>query len=426
VKLTELRNALDEPLLAGVTVSGLRVLVNPRPDWARTFAAFGAHVGSVDRFGGPRGEPVPEGLAHFLEHKLFEDAQGDVSDRFAGLGASTNAMTGFTTTTYIASTVEQPEAALELLLGFVQDPWFTDELVAKEQGIIAQEIRMYDDDPDWRVFFALLDCLYEHHPVKDNIAGTVESISGIDAATLRRCYELFYHPRNMCLAVSGALDPTRVAELVEADQRARVPDDRPAHVRPIVDEPERARRPRAELRMPVARPRLLLGIKERPDEGQGPRLVRRELCTRILLDMLFGHSSVVHERLYAAGLIDESFAAHYSGDATFGFSTIGGETDHPEQLEDALREALSASLVSGLDPAAFGRVRNKLYGLLLRALDSPEQVAFMLLGSTFRGVSPLQELELLDTLTLEELHERLAGHLREESMAVAVVRPREG
>lgn len=422
MKLVPQPNLLGEPLLAGVAASGLRVLINPRPGWARSFAALGVNFGSIDRTA-DGGAPVPEGLAHFLEHKLFEDQAGDVSDRFAALGASTNAMTGFTTTTYVMSTVESPGECLDLLLDFVQDPWFTDALVAKEQGIIAQEIRMYDDDPEWRLFFGLMGCLYERHPVKDNIAGSVESIAAIDAAVLQRVYRRFYHPRNLCLAVSSPLPPEEIAARVEDDQAGRPADERPGHARAAPDEPPGRRCERVELHLPVARPRLLLGIKDRPDGGDGASLLRRELVTRILIDALFGPASPAYERLYESGLVDETFSASYSAEASFGFSTIGGDTDDPDALEAALREVLRGARERGLDPAAFRRVRNKLHGALLRAMDSPESVAMTLVAETLRGVPAFAELSLFDTLSPADVDRRLEEHLRDEALAVSVVRP---
>ncbi|HZL99491.1 MAG TPA: pitrilysin family protein [Planctomycetota bacterium] len=422
MKLVPLENTLGEPLLAGTAGSGLRLLINPRPGWARSFAALGVNFGSIDR---DSGQPVPEGLAHFLEHKLFEDRDGDVTDRFAALGASANAMTGFTATTYVVSTVEAPLECLDLLLDFVQDPWFTDALVAKEQGIIAQEIRMYDDDPEWRLFFGLMGCLYERHPVRDNIAGTVESIAAIDAAVLRRFYERFYRPRNLCLAVSSPLDPGEIAARVEADQSGRPADPLPAHARRPVDEPDGRRLPRAELRLPVARPRLLLGLKDRPTGRDGVELLRRELTTRILLDALFGPASPAYERLYERGLVDDTFSASYSAEASFGFATVGGDTDDPAALEAALREVLTRALAEGVDPAAFRRVRNKLQGALLRALDSPESVALTLVGEALRGAPAFTELSLFDTLAPGDLDRRAAELVRDEALAVSVVLPRE-
>jgi predicted Zn-dependent peptidase len=421
----QVENPLGEPILRARLPSGLRLLMNPRPRFHRTFAAFGTNFGSIDRVGGPDGAAVPTGLAHFLEHKLFEDEHGDVSDRFAALGASSNAMTGFCGTTYIMSTVEQPAAGLDLLLDFVQDPWFTDELVEKEQGIIAQEIRMYDDDPDWRIFFGLLGCMYARHPVRDNIAGSVESIATIDAATLKHCYELFYHPTNMCLAVSGALDPDEVFARVEADQEARGIDGQAAHSRVPVDEPGGVVAPRFEERLAVARPRLLLGIKEREVGGTGTEVLRRELVTRILLDIMFGESSSAHERLYTEGLIDESFGASYSSDANFGFSTIGGDCDQPEVLEERVRSVLDDARKHGLDAAAFERIRNKVYGSQMRGMDMPENVAFSLLSATFRGVGPLQAFNLIQDIGMSDLMERLSAHFTNDATTVAVVRPLE-
>ncbi len=423
MKLEPVANALDEPILAATAPSGLRVFVHSRPDWTHTFAAFGTNFGSVDRVSGADGRPVPEGLAHFLEHKLFEDQHGDVSDRFAELGASTNAMTGFCGTTYIMSAVAEAGPCLDLLLGFVQDPWFTDELVAKEQGIIAQEIRMYDDDPDWRIFFGLMECLYQRHPVRDNIAGTVESIAEIDAATLRRCYDLFYHPRNMCLVVSGAMSGDAVVERVMRDQSQRPVDTRPAHERVVADEPPGRFREHFEERLPVARPRWMLGIKETIVGGGSRELLRRELATRVLLDLLFGRSSPAFEALYDDGIVDETFGVSYSAEETFGFSTLGGDTDVPERLEERVRAVFAGAVRDGVDAGALGRIRNKVLGGLLRGLDSSENVAHGLITDCFRGLPPFAALELIDELTPEGLQARLTEHVRDDAMATATVMP---
>ncbi|MCB9899162.1 MAG: insulinase family protein [Planctomycetes bacterium] len=425
MKLSVVDNPLGEPVLHGTAASGLHVLINPRPEYERTFAALGTNFGSVDRVSAADGQPVPEGLAHFLEHKLFEDAEGDVSDRFAQLGASTNAMTGFCGTTYIVSTVAEPLPSIDLLLDFVQDPWFTDALVQKEQGIIAQEIRMYDDDPDWRIFFGLLGCLYARHPVRDNIAGTVESIAEIDAATLRRCYDLFYHPTNLCLTVSGPVDPGQLAALVEADQAARPADGLPPHVRPPIDEPAGVVTPRWTERLPVSRPRLLLGIKETVLGGDGLSVARRQLTTRVLLDVLFGRSSRAFQDLYGEGLLDETFAASYSGEPGFGFTTLGGDTDEPERLEQRLRDVFARALRDGIDPGAHRRIRNKLYGMLLRATDSPETVCYELLSDHFRDAPPFCALSLVDSITEDDLLQRLREHVRDDAIAVSVVLPTE-
>jgi len=423
MELKPLENSVGEALLAGRADSGLRVCVAHRPEWSKSFAAFGANVGSTDRVGGPDGQPIPEGLAHFLEHKLFEDEAGDVSDRFAAFGASTNAMTGFSGTTYIASTIAEPRKCLELLLDFVQRPHFTEALVAKERGIIAQEIRMYDDDPDWRIFFGLLDAMYERHPVRDNIAGTVESIARIDADTLRRCYDLFYRPGNLTLVVTGPLPPDEIREIVMADQARRAPDPLGQHLRLPVEEPGRVRLPRWSARLPIARPRVLLGIKEARTGGTGREVLRRELHTRILLDLICGRSSDGWERMYGDGLVDESFSASHSQEESFGFSLVGGDTDEPERLEARLRELFATARRDGLDPAGFRRLRNRMQGSLLRSLDSLEHVGYTLLSASFRGLAPFEELAVVDALTLGELQARLEEHVVDERIAVAVALP---
>ncbi|MDG2149060.1 MAG: pitrilysin family protein [Planctomycetota bacterium] len=423
MKLEPIENSLSETILGGFSSRGLRVLVNPRPEFVGTFGALGTNFGSVDRVGNGQGQVIPEGLAHFLEHKLFEDQMGDVSDRFSALGASTNAMTGFSGTTYIFSSMNEVSACLELLLSFVQTPWFTDELVQKEQGIIAQEIRMYDDDPDWRIFFGLLRCLYASHPVRDNIAGSVESIAEIDAATLHRCYKLFYHPRNMCLSLSGALDPEVVAEVVERDQATRPLDELAPHVRTNPEEELLPTSDRHEEELSVSRPRLLLGVKETVLGGGPLEVARRQLCSRIVLDALFGRASDAYQSLYSDGLVDESFSASYSGEPSFGFSTLGGDTDEPDQLEDRLRETLAKARHEGLGVAALERVRRKIHGMILRSLDSTENIAFGMLSEHFHGLKPFAALELVEQLTVEELDNRLREHFREDAFAVSLVRP---
>ncbi|MED5329987.1 MAG: pitrilysin family protein [Planctomycetota bacterium] len=417
----EIDNPVDESLFSAVAEGGLTVRVNPRSGWQRSFAALGINFGSVDRL---RDGEIPMGVAHFLEHKLFEDRHGDVSDRFAQMGASTNAMTGFHGTTYIFTAVDEAMRCLDLLLDFVQEPYFTEELIAKEQGIIAQEIGMYEDDPDWRLFFGLLACLYDKHPVKENIAGTVESIAQIDASVLERCYREYYCPANMCLAVAGSVDHQEVGVLVEADQSGRVPNSHPRHVRDVWDESPSVVCERVELALPVNRPRLLVGVKEERVEGEGPVVVKRRLATRILLDAMFGRSSDTFENLYCDGLIDESFGASHAADWGFGFSTIGGETDHPEALENAVRHTLFESRDRGVDADCISRIQKKMTGALLRRANSPEDTAFEMLNSAFRGVTPYAAIEMVNSLSVDDLNVRLQEHVREEGLATSIVRPK--
>ncbi|MFG0315651.1 MAG: EF-P 5-aminopentanol modification-associated protein YfmH [Planctomycetota bacterium JB042] len=407
--LIPLDNRLGETVLTGRHDSGLRVTLVPKDEFSKTFGVFATNFGSVDdRFFDPRrGEEiaVPDGVAHFLEHKMFEDERGDVSDRFSALGAQSNASTGFTTTSYIYSTTEHRDECLSLLLDFVQEPHFTPELVAKEQGIIGQEIRMYDDDPSWRIFFQLLEALYRRHPVRINIAGTEESIAGIDPDVLTACHAAFYRPANMSLTLVGRLDPGRVVELIEEDLRARPAGPPTPHRRTPVEDGPIVRR-HVRLEMDVARPKLLLGWKDAVLGGDGVDLVRREVVSGLALELLFGRSSPVHEALYDEGVIDDSFGAEYTGEFDFGFVTVGGDTDEPDRLEARLREEVERFRGGEVDPADFERVRNKLLGKFVGMFDSIESVAYAFSGGSFRDVTPFETVELLQTVRPEEVAAR--------------------
>jgi predicted Zn-dependent peptidase len=268
--------------------------------------------------------------------------------------------------------------------------------------------------------------MYANHPVRDDIAGSVESIARIDAATLQRCYGLFYHPSNMCLAVSGGVDPEQILECVLADQAERGVDPLPPHRRPTVDEPRRVVRARHEERLPVSRTRWLMGIKELDPGGDGETVLRRELSTHVLLDLLFGRASPAFEALYEEGLVDETWGVGHSAEESFAFSTLGGDTDDPERLEQRVREVLALAREVEPDPAALRRVRRKLLGGMLRALDSPEHVAYGLLGGAFRGLAPFAALALVESIGPDDLRRRLQEHVRDEAIAVSLVRPLDG
>ena len=288
-KLAPVTNSIGETLLHAVLPHGLTLYLNPRPEFSRAFGMLATHYGSLDSrlpaADGKPGEAVPEGIAHFLEHKLFEDQKGDVSLRFSSLGASCNAGTEFAKTSYHFSTAENVEANLETLIRFVYDPWFTVESVAKEQGIIEQEIRMYDDDPDWVVFFNLLESLYHVHPVRINIAGTVQTIRRITPELLHRCHSAFYHPANMVLVVAGALDAERCATLAEGILASLPIGPGRAWSRPAIGEPPSVPRRRIEREFAVSRPQVALGFKDL-EMPKSPRdFLRRDLTTRLLLDV---------------------------------------------------------------------------------------------------------------------------------------------
>ena len=404
---------------------GLPVLVHLKRSYQKKFAILAANYGSldnafVDRATG-RAVRMPDGVAHFLEHKLFEQQDGDAFDVFSRQGASANAATSFRNTSYFFTCSGNFQPNLRTLLRFVRRPHFTDRAIEKEKGIIAQEIRMYEDSPDWRCFIHLVQGLYVRHPVRTDITGTVESIQEIDRAKLLTCYRNFYDPANLCLVVTGDVDPLAVARTAlremggaEAGGRAvRVEEREPLGVAHRYHEEEAA----------VPRATLLLGFKDRAVPVRGDALQRRDILTAVLLDLMFGASSERYRRLYETGTIDDSFYTSYAGDEDFGFVTFGGESDEPERMRSAVLREVRRFGREGFSTEDFGRIVHKLMGRFIRSLDSPESTSFALMSSVFRNVDPFRVPTLLRTVSTDDVmvrHEQLFG---ERNHSTSVVRP---
>ena len=319
--------SLGEVLYRGVHKSGLKIYVLQKNGFSKSYASFAARVGSVDSEFTVPGESektkVPDGIAHFLEHKLFEQPDGsNVFEKYSKTGAWANAFTGFNTTAYIFSATGGFYENLEILLDFVSKPYFTDENVAKEQGIIGQEIRMYDDDPNWRVFFNLLSAMYVSHPVKKDIAGTVESISRINKDILYKCYNTFYNPSNMILFACGDVDCKRVEQLADKYVTASPIGEINRH---YPEEPPRINQSVSEQRLSVALPIFLLGFKDSELKQRGGDMLRKQITTEVLLEMLAGKSSPLYNTLYEKGLINDSFELDFSSETDYAHTVMGGK-----------------------------------------------------------------------------------------------------
>lgn len=424
--LERVENPLRERVEHGVHPTGMHVTLAPKEGYSRAYGVLTVHFGSVDRrFVDPEtGEEVevPDGVAHFLEHKMFEDEQGDVSDRFSALGAHSNAATGFTTTSYLFSTTRNVGECVDLLLDFVQEPYFTDELVEKERGIIGQEIRMYDDDPSWRVYFALLQCLYAEHPVRINIAGSEESIARITPEILLRCHRAFYRPGNMSFCLVGAFDPSDVLGRIERDLAGRPAGRGGLHQREPSDL-ERVRSHEAIVRMDVGRPKLLVGFKDRHVGGSGLDVLRREVTTQILLDLAFGPASPEFERLYERGLIDDSFGTEYTAERDFGFAVIGGDTDDPDALHREILSVAQRAAKTPPDGEDLERIRRKYLGRFTQGFESLEVEAHALVTAPLRGIDPFASLELLKAVSPEDCSRRARELFDDRFCARSVVLP---
>ena len=407
--------------------SGLPIFIWPREGYRSTYAVFATQYGSIDTAFTTRGTDgheettvVPAGIAHYLEHKLFENEDCDAFERYAATGASANAYTSFNQTAYLFTCTEKVEESLEILLDFVQKPYFTKETVQKEQGIIGQEIRMCEDSPSRRVLFNLLRALYHNHPIKIDIAGTVESIAQITPELLYGCYNTFYNLHNMVLAVVGNITPEQVLRVADATLR---PAEDWHLTRAVVEEPAEPVSPRVEEVMPVSAPLFYLGYKEviPPEEGTRYRTAEELAAAEVLLDLVAGRASLLYERLMAEGLINAQFGADYFEGPGYAVWLFAGESKDPDAVRDAIEEELARLRRDGLDPEAFEASRNALYGRLITALNSVENSGDFLVNDYFYGRKPFGLIDAAATLDIQSVYALLRGSLRADASALSIV-----
>jgi predicted Zn-dependent peptidase len=416
---------LQETLYFEKLDNGLEVFILPKPGFTKTYATFTTRYGSIDNHFRPAGKEavrVPDGIAHFLEHKMFEEPEGDIFSTFASQGASANAFTSFDRTVYLFSATGSVEKNVDTLLNFVQNPYFTDENVEKEKGIIIQEINMYRDNPDWRVYYGLIEALYSKHPVHIDIAGTAESVRSITKEMLYECYRTFYHPSNMSLFIVGGIDAEATMARVKANQAGKSFDPAGPVERLFEEEPAEVRQPRIEIKLPVSLPKCLFGYKEDPGASAGDAAIRRELATKLMLDALLGASSPLYQQLYEDNLISDGFGHEYNTGPGYAFSVVGGDTRDPDELVSRVTEAFRSASESGIDEDVFERARRKKIGAYLRMLNSPEAIAGEFTRYRLKGGDLFALVELYESLTLEEINTRLREHADPSRLAVSIVR----
>lgn len=418
---------LQETLYHEKMSNGLDVYVLPKKGFNKTCAVFTTKYGSIDNRFVPLGKNemvhVPDGIAHFLEHKLFEKADGDVFQDFSKQGASANAFTSFTRTAYLFSSTSNVERNLETLIDFVQDPYFTEKTVEKEKGIIGQEINMYDDNPDWRLYFGVIENMYKEHPVRIDIAGTVESISHITKDLLYECYETFYHPSNMLLFIVGPVDPEAIISQVRENQGKKPYTDQPEIKREEVKEQEAVFRKEKEIKMNVQGPKCLVGLKSKNPFKLGKELLKHELSMNLLLEALFGKSSAQYESLYEKGYIDETFSFDFTAEYGFGFAAIGGDTPEPDQLAEDISSMLlrAGELITA---EKIELARKKKIGTFLKALNSPEYIANQFTRYAFLDMSLFDVVTVLEQITLEDVQNVIQEEIAADRLTVCKVVPK--
>ena len=413
---------LGERLYSARLDNGLPVLVDCRPGWASCFAFFAVRYGGMDLRYQLDGEwtETPAGVAHFLEHKMFDTPEGNALQTLSANGASPNAFTSAEITGYYFECTRSFEDNLRTLLSFVSVPWFTPESVAKEQGIIGQEIDMVEDNPHWRLFNGLLGGLYAHHPIRTSVAGSRASIAGITAQTLYDCHRAFYHPGNMTLCVAGDVDPERVCriagEILPAEQRQAPARD--------YGPPEEMKAAREEVRraMQVSTPLFLAGFKAEPAASGGEAL-RQKLVGELAADLLAGEASPLYARLYGKGLINQSFGAGFERYPGACFLALGGESRAPEAVAQAILEEGARIAREGLEDDRFRRARKAAYGSRVRGLNSLDNLCIQLARGALDGYSYFDFGKIYDTIEKRDV-ETMIGRLTEgRRMSLSVVEP---
>ena len=422
---TKVYETIQETVIAETLPNGLVVQLVPKPGYAKTYAVFTTRYGSIDNHFQAEGEPahqVTDGIAHFLEHKLFEEEWGDIFHTFSAQGASANAYTSHNRTAYLFSATDKVEESLATLLDFVQRPHLTPENVDKEKGIIEQEIRMYDDMPFWRAYRHLLEGLFSVSPVRIDIAGTVESIGRIDRDALMTCYQTFYHPSNMMLAVVGDFDPARIMALVRENQAAKTFTPPRAIRRFAASEPAQVAKPRHEVRLAVSRPLVMLGWKDKAATAPEAHL-KRELLMGQIQDVLFGRASELYQELLDRGLLDDPISYDYEVGQGYGFSYVGCETDDPVAFRRAVEATVARFVRDGLPDDEFERARRKQIGDYLHTLNSPEAVANQVTEVAFKDADYFGIPDLIAAMRREDAEGLLREHFDASQVAESVVLP---
>ena len=418
---TKFESSIGESYVKAELDSGLKIYIMEKPKYSSAYAVFGTKYGSIDTaFSKNGGEQisVPAGIAHFLEHKLFESEDGDAFTRYAKTGGYANAFTSFDRTCYLFSCSDKFYENLEILLDFVQNPYFSEETVKKEQGIIGQEIRMYDDSAAWRVMFNMLSCMYENHPVKIDIAGTVESISEINADLLYECYNTFYNPSNMFICVVGNIDTEKVLKQIEASikEKSAVTIERGEFF-----EPQTVDKHYIEQKLEVAIPMFCYGYKQKIETPH--RRLKSKICAALLLELICGETSPLYARLVREGLINDEFDTEYFTGHGYASVIFSGESQNPKRVAQEIEAEIERIRVEGIDKKLLSAVRSAMYGEAIRRFDSVDGVAMQLIECAMTDSDLFEELKLLRSVTAEDVYKRL-DLFDSENSVLSVINPK--
>lgn len=412
---------IDETVYESQMDNGLKVFIIPKPGFQKTFVTYTTQFGSLDSRFKPLDSDefvtVPDGVAHFLEHKLFEKEEGDLFTEFAEDNAQVNAFTSFDRTSYFFSATSNVERNILRLMKMVETPYFSEATVEKEKGIIAEEIKMYQEQPGYKLMFNTLRAMYADHPVKVDIAGSVESIYKITKDDLYLCYETFYHPSNMVMFVVGNVDPESINTLITEHEAKRELTAQPEIVRDSLAEPEAVQQSKVVEEMNIQIPRLMLGFKNVPKEGSQEAYMKRDLEMTFFFEMVLGEETDFYQNLLNDGLIDDTFGYQFVLEPSYSFSLITSSTPDPSQLKRLLLDELKTKAGHLTDEEAFELLKKQFIGEFISSLNSPEYIANQYTKLYFEGVSLFNMLDIVDSITLDSINEASVASLNFDQIA---------
>ena len=413
---------VGETLYKTTLENGLQILVLPRSGFAKKLCYFVTDFGAIHRQFTMDGKDytIPAGIAHYLEHKLFDMPDRDVTEEFAKLGASPNAFTSYDMTAYYFSCTEHFDENLKLLLEFVSTPYFTEQSVAKEQGIIGQEIGMNEDNPDSVLFEMLAEAMYENHPIQTPILGTRESIAQITPEVLQACHKAFYRPDNMLLCAVGDIDPNGV-ETIAKEILQDIPCPQ-VKARRQWEEKLTVKTPYVTRSMEVAMPMFQLGFKSKPLPN-GDAGVRQEIIGDMAAEALFGESSKLYLRLYNDGLIDASFGGGFETVEGMSMLSASGDSEDPRAVANAILQEAAVLSETGISQEDFLRMKRSALGRRIRGIDSFESTCFRLCAYHFSKFDYFRIPKIYGDISKEEIQEFIKDAVTESRMCLAVITP---
>lgn len=403
--------------------NGLTVMIIPKKNIQKKYIIWGTHYGSNDSSFIVPGETeiteVPKGVAHFLEHKMFEQENGRNSlDVLTALGVNANAYTTNDHTAYLYECTDNFYPALDEFMDYIQHPYFTDENVEKEKGIIGQEIMMYDDYPDWKVYLNALECMYHKHPVKLDITGTIETISKINKEILYKCYNTFYNPSNMVMVISGDFEPNEVLEEIK---KRILPKESKGEIKRIFEEePKDVVKNKVEQKMEVSKPIYTIGIKDVPAENN--EKVKKHIAIEILLNILVGASSEWFKDLYDIGNTYSTPSFEYEFDTNYAHILITGQSNNPDELFEKFKEQIKKIIDEGINKEDFERTRRMIYGEYVKEYNDVVDIARMFLSDYFKEINSFEYLEEINIISLEYVNQILKEVFQEKKIILSVVK----